>query len=289
MIGNELNTFIRLMTAATTKAGRSSGSVIERYPRHQDAPSILAASDSSPGITCSPASRVYVVNGSDTNTATPIIQANALSGRPSQDDWLELNWRSRPIWCRKMLIAPLSGCSIQRKISAVTITDAAHGAISAHRATRRPGKRWLKSWASPSESSIVMATTAITQITVRIRMLGRFGLWNNVVKFCAPAEPIVTPIGVMFCVDVWTMLTIGQSTTTAIRIRHGAIHGSGASRRQATPRRRGGRAARACGSAVCSTAVLSDMLNSPDGRPGSAAAGGGLLDRVEDLLRVTAD
>jgi hypothetical protein len=83
MIGNELNTFIRLITAATTKAGRSSGSVIERYPRHQEAPSILAASDSSPGMTCSPASSVYVVNGSDTNTATPINQANALSGRPS--------------------------------------------------------------------------------------------------------------------------------------------------------------------------------------------------------------
>src|SRR5215831_16607089 len=94
-------------------------------------------------------------------------------------------------------------------------------------------------------------------------------------------------MGVMFCVDVWIMVTIGQSTTTAISARHGPIQGSGPRRRQigaaATGRRDGG--AGAIGRpAVSSTAVLSDMLT-----PGlaSAAARRRLLDRVEDLLRVT--
>ena len=41
-------------------------------------------------------------------------------------------------------MAPKFGSSAQRKISAVINTDAAHGAISAVRAARRQGKRWLK-------------------------------------------------------------------------------------------------------------------------------------------------
>ena len=49
----------------------------------------------------------------------------------------------------------------------------------------------------------------------------------------APAEPIVTPIGVMSCIDVWTSVTIGQSTTTAISAMAGPSQGSGASRRRA--------------------------------------------------------
>jgi hypothetical protein len=36
-----------------------------------------------------------------------------------------------------MLIAPLSGCSIQRKIRGVIMTDAAHGAMSARRTSQR--------------------------------------------------------------------------------------------------------------------------------------------------------
>ena len=67
-----------------------------------------------------------------------------------------------------MLIAPTFGSSAQRKISAVIITDAAHGAISAVRATRRPGNRSLNSCASASEISRVTPTTATTQITVRV-------------------------------------------------------------------------------------------------------------------------
>src|ERR1039457_2511885 len=61
----------------------------------------MAASKRSPGMVCSPASNVYVVKGKDTNTATPIIHAIALSGRPSQEDSFELNWPRTPSWCRK--------------------------------------------------------------------------------------------------------------------------------------------------------------------------------------------
>ena len=56
MIGNELKTLITLMSAATRNAGRSSGSVIERYVRQVEAPSTRAASYSSVGIVCKPAS-----------------------------------------------------------------------------------------------------------------------------------------------------------------------------------------------------------------------------------------
>ena len=44
MIGNELKTFITLISAATRNAGRSSGSVIEQYVAPGEAPSTLAAS-----------------------------------------------------------------------------------------------------------------------------------------------------------------------------------------------------------------------------------------------------
>src|SRR5215831_11837526 len=104
-------------------------------------------------------------------------------------------------------------------------------------------------------------------------------------------------MGVMFCVDVWIMVTIGQSTTTAISTRHGPIQGSGPRRRQigaAGTGRRDGGAGAAGRPAVSSTAVLSDMLaprmgSSGRGRPGtgfrdgrvaSAAARRRLLDRV---------
>ena len=43
-----------------------------------------AASRTSCGIVCSPASSAYVVKGIDTKTATTIIQASAATGRPSQ-------------------------------------------------------------------------------------------------------------------------------------------------------------------------------------------------------------
>src|SRR5262247_4457693 len=119
----------------------------------------------SPGIDCRPASNAYVVNGSDTNTATAIIQARAYDGRPSQSAALELNDLIRPIWCRKTLMTPLFASSAHRKTSAVIVTDAAHGAISAHRATRRPGHRALNTCANTIEIAIVTITTAPTQIT----------------------------------------------------------------------------------------------------------------------------
>ena len=56
MIGNELNTLMTLMIAATSNAGRSSGSVIAEVGcRTGPAPSTRAASYTSAGMVCSPA------------------------------------------------------------------------------------------------------------------------------------------------------------------------------------------------------------------------------------------
>ena len=83
-------------------------------------------------------------------------------------------------------MTPTFGSSAHLKISAVIITEAAHGMISAHRATRRPGNRWLNSWARPSEISTVTATTTTTQITVRTRTETKFGSSNSVRKLAVP-------------------------------------------------------------------------------------------------------
>ena len=83
-------------------------------------------------------------------------------------------------------MTPLFGSSAHRKISAVIITDAAHGAISAHRATRRPGKRWLNSCASASDSSMVTPTTTTTQITVRNSTPRRSGSCEQVAVVPGP-------------------------------------------------------------------------------------------------------
>ena len=61
-------------------------------------------------------------------------------------------------------------------MSEVINTEAAHGAMIPHLATRRPGKRWLNNWARPNEMKIVIPTTATTQTTVRTMIPGRFGL-----------------------------------------------------------------------------------------------------------------
>src|SRR6266702_205687 len=82
---------------------------------------------------------------------------------------------------------------------------------------------------------MVMATVAATQITVRTRMPGRFGFSNTRLKLLSPADPIVMPSGVMFWNDVWTIVTIGHRTTTAIRTIAGPIQASGS--RAASPRR----------------------------------------------------
>src|ERR1019366_1517816 len=135
---------------------------------------------------------------------------------------------------------------------------------------------------------MVMPTTATTHSTVRTRIPGTFGSWRSALKFLVPADPIVTPIGVMFCIDVWTRATMGHSTTTAINAVAGPSQASGSRRRRfrrARPARCGrrGEVARPC----CSPAVSSAAATS--GMPFSAAAGGGLLDRVEDRLRITGD
>ena len=76
-------------------------------------------------------------------------------------------------------MTPTFGSSAHLKISAVIITEAAHGMISAHRVTRRPGNRWWKSWARPSEISTVTATTTTTQTTVRSRTETKSGSWKR--------------------------------------------------------------------------------------------------------------
>src|SRR3984885_10750289 len=154
---------------------------------------------------------------------------------------------------------PLSGCSIQRKISAVISTEAAQGAMIAQRAKRRPGKRWLNSAARPRDSSIVMATTDATQISVRSRMPGRFGLSKTWLKLPQPAEPMSMPSGVMFRNDVWIMVTIGQMTTKPMSAIAGPSQASGSSLAR---RRRGDRTGLPArtGSADCASAVaMSDM------------------------------
>src|SRR3954454_3570149 len=138
-----------------------------------------AASYTSDGMVCSPASSAYVENGTDTKIATTIIQASADHCRPSQSAWLELKCLTMPMSCRNTLRTPLFGSSAHRKINDVMTTDAAHGAISAHRATRRPGKRWLNSCAIASEIAIVTVTTTTTHTAVRISTADRSGSSNR--------------------------------------------------------------------------------------------------------------
>src|SRR5215468_12771018 len=110
---------------------------------------------------------------------------------------------------------------------------------------------------------MVMATVTVTQITVRTRMPGRFAFLITWLKLLSPADPIVIPSGVMSWNDVWTIVTIGHSTTTAIRAIAGPIQSSGS--RRATRRlvvraglRSGGRAD-------------GPGFGAPAGGPGSAA------------------
>ncbi len=46
------------------------------------------------------------------------------------------------------------------------MSDAAHGTMRAQRTSRRPGKAASRSWASPSEITIVIPTTRATHVTV---------------------------------------------------------------------------------------------------------------------------
>jgi len=52
------------------------------------------------------------------------------------------------------------------------MTDAAHGTISAHRTSRRPGKASFRSCARPSDTTTVTSTTTTTQITVLATTVG---------------------------------------------------------------------------------------------------------------------
>jgi len=83
------------------------------------------------------------------------------------------------MWCKITLITPTFGSSAHLKISAVIITEAAHGMMSAHRVSRRPGNLWWRSWARPSEINTVTATTTTTQTTVRSRTETKSGSWKR--------------------------------------------------------------------------------------------------------------
>src|SRR5688500_19005889 len=74
--GSELNTLMMLMIAATASAGRSIGNTTLQYVCTLPAPSMDAASSTSCGIVCRPASTTNVVNGTDTNTATAMADRN---------------------------------------------------------------------------------------------------------------------------------------------------------------------------------------------------------------------
>src|SRR5215469_12922195 len=121
--------------------------------------------------------------------------------------------------------------------------------------------------------TMVTATEAATQITVRTRMPGRFGLCSTWLKLLSPADPIVMPSGVMSWNDVWTIDTMGHRTTTAIRAIAGPIQSRGS--RAASRRRQGDLAAPG-------RRAVKDTKR-------SAAAAGGLLDRAEDLRRAAGD
>ena len=93
------------------------------YRFHGLAPSMAAASYSSPGTVCSPASATYVVNGTETKMATKIIAGNAVDGLARKSMRSSMRLRSSRNW----LTTPKNGCSIQRNERAVINTEAAHG------------------------------------------------------------------------------------------------------------------------------------------------------------------
>src|SRR4051812_49091449 len=188
---------------------------------------------------------------------------------------------------RKTLMMPLVRSSIQRKIRAVITTDAAQGAIRAHRTIRRPGKCWLNSCAMASDTIIVTATTTTTQIAVRTNTPARAGSLNSSLKFSQPAEPRLKPSGLMCWNEVRNITTTGHTTTTAMRATAGPSHNSGASTAGRRRRRRRGGAGGEPDSCRVAVALCSDTARSV--RVRSAALLGRLLDGVENALRVARD
>ena len=72
IIGNELNTLIKLIMVAINSEFLSSGNLILRYICQAVAPSTEAASIMSGGIDCNPTSQTNEVKGTETKTATHI-------------------------------------------------------------------------------------------------------------------------------------------------------------------------------------------------------------------------
>ena len=163
-------------------------------------------------------------------------------------------------------MTPLSSLSAHRKISAVIVTEAAQGAISAQRAMRRPGHCALNSCASTIETTMVMMTAAPTQITVRMRTPLRSGSSNRSRKFFPPADPNTKPSGLMCSNDVRNSTTTGHSTITPISASAGPIHSSGASAsrsRRPVLRRRGNAT---CGVDIGLLSSISAPASTSDGQ-----------------------
>src|SRR5436190_13035491 len=178
-----------------------------------------------------PARIAYVVKGSDTKIATKISHGNAVLAWPSGST--RSTGPTRPRSWPMMLNSPEAGLSIHLNTIPVMRTDAAHGAISAHRATRRPGNRLLNSWASPSETTVVMATTDTTQTTVRSTTPANAGSPNRWWKLSKPALPSTSPKALTRRNAVWNMLTTGQAIAKPISASAGPIQSNGVSVRAA--------------------------------------------------------
>ena len=71
-------------SSATRIAGLSSGKVTETKVRARPAPSMLAASYTSSGMVCRPASRIKATNGVVFQTSTRMAACSAVEGEPSQ-------------------------------------------------------------------------------------------------------------------------------------------------------------------------------------------------------------
>jgi len=111
---------IRDSTRTTTIVGISSGRVMSRKLRQAPAPSIDAASYSSLGIDCSPASRMSIWKPICAHTLTTITHSRAQLGSTRKGR------RSRPIPTRMPLKTP-SGCRIHFQIRATTTGESSTG------------------------------------------------------------------------------------------------------------------------------------------------------------------
>ena len=136
-----------------------------------------------------------MVNGSDTKMATTIIQTNAAWGRPSQSAWLLPNDLSTPMSFKNRLITPLFGSSAHRNISVVIRTDAAHGAMSAHRVDPPSREYLVEQLGEPQGEKHRDGHHDDDPDRRSLQDAGRSGSSNRSLKFFHPAGPSKKPFG----------------------------------------------------------------------------------------------